>query len=259
MGKRRNRRSKGSSAHKESPKDTQSKEKSPEQAKLLKNGKQDSAVLLDSGKDTTEPTKPVIRHNNMSDKDQKDQSGKTFTVALIAFIVGFVLAFLIFGTGEKDTTPADTSSDTDTEMEEVMDGDTSMMEENDGTIPADGTGGEVKDLPKTLRSNISAENQVFGETVTSSVETDQVSWVVVYEDTNGVPGNILGAKLVDIGRYTVEVKLLRGTLPDRLYYVKLQADDGDHKFDLSKDLPLVNNVTGQEIMTAFRTHDGTPN
>ena len=257
MGKRRNRGKNRASSQNQEHKAPSSVEQSEvKQQKLLASGGNASEQINQESKND----KPHFPSQTMTmeNKEQKDQSGKMFTTALIAFIIGFVLAFLIFGTGEKQETPAENGSEMTKEMEEHEGGEMMEKEEKTSGLPSEGTGGEVTELPKTLKADISAENQLFGETVDTNVETDRVSWVVVYEDTNGVPGNILGAKIVDIGRFSVQVKLLRGTLPDRLYYVKLQADDGDHKFDFTKDLPMTNQITGQEIMTAFRTHDGSP-
>lgn len=193
---------------------------------------------------------------------KKEDSGKTFTVAVIAFIIGFVVAFLIFGDNNAPQDPGATDGE-ETEIskegEEVMDKDgesTGTSKETD--LPATGTDGVVQELPKTNNANVSALNQTFGSSVTAQASTDKTSWVVVYEDSEGAPGKILGAKLIDAGRWEVEVKLLRPTEAEKTYYVKLQEDNGDRQFDYTKDLVFVNPLNGKEVSGAFQTTTGTP-
>ena len=256
MGKR-NKRRKGKSSNNTHSSADVSKQK---ETHSRQDGELSRALLDEPEK------KPLLQDSQLPDTMDtnvpQEASGKTFTTALIAFIVGFVLAFLIFGTGDKDDRK-EMSEDGD-KMEEVMDdanGD-SMMEEDDKmeepTVPAEGTGGSEAVLPKTNRADISADNQAFGDSVNVVATSDRTAWVTVYEDVNGVAGSILGAKRVDEGRWQVTVKLLRATEADKLYYVKLLADDGDGKFDFSNDLPIVNELTGKEVMSQFRTTTGTP-
>jgi hypothetical protein len=72
-----------------------------------------------------------------------------------------------------------------------------------------------------------------------SVDMPADGWVVVHEDRNGTPGNILGAQRFDAGSYAGgQIELLRTTLIGGQYYVMLHADDGDKLFDHKLDLPL---------------------
>lgn len=88
--------------------------------------------------------------------------------------------------------------------------------------------------------------------VVSRANTTISSWVVIYEDNAGQPGNALGA-----GRFSSEkragvVELLRGTLPQSTYYAVLHRDDGDRIFSLERDFPL-RDEEGNPIMTKFMT------
>jgi hypothetical protein len=72
-----------------------------------------------------------------------------------------------------------------------------------------------------------------------SVDMPVNGWVVVHEDRNGAPGNILGAQRFDAGSYAGgQVELLRTTLIGGQYYVMLHVDDGDKLFDHKLDMPL---------------------
>ncbi len=61
------------------------------------------------------------------------------------------------------------------------------------------------------------------------------TWVVVYEDNNGKPGNALGAALFFPERQTGTVELLRATTAGKSYLVAKQVDNGDRKFSLKDD------------------------
>jgi hypothetical protein len=61
------------------------------------------------------------------------------------------------------------------------------------------------------------------------------TWVVVYEDSNGKPGNALGAALFFPEHQTGAVELLRATSPGKNYLVVRQMDNGDRKFSLKDD------------------------
>lgn len=61
------------------------------------------------------------------------------------------------------------------------------------------------------------------------------TWVVVYENKEGTPGNALGAALFFPERQAGTVELLRATVPGRSYLVVKQVDNGDRKFSLKDD------------------------
>lgn len=67
----------------------------------------------------------------------------------------------------------------------------------------------------------------------SSLTLSEPAWVAI-RDSNG---KTLGAALFDAGTHTdVSVPLLRGTEVRQSYQALLYADDGDHQFDLHKDV-----------------------
>lgn len=76
-------------------------------------------------------------------------------------------------------------------------------------------------------------------------------WVVIHEDRDGKPGNILGAQRFGSGaNQSGSVDLLRSTEEGRVYYAMLHSDDGDRAFDHAKDLPLTD-PQGNVILMRF--------
>jgi len=61
------------------------------------------------------------------------------------------------------------------------------------------------------------------------------TWVVIYENSNGKPGNALGAALFFPGTTSGTVELLRATVAGKTYLAAEQVDNGDRKFSLKDD------------------------
>lgn len=78
------------------------------------------------------------------------------------------------------------------------------------------------------------------------------TWVAIYEDVGGQPGNVLGAGRFTSDKMSGTVHLLRGTLPGNRYYGVLHRDDGDRLFSLERDFP-VRDENGDPIMVTFVT------
>ena len=98
--------------------------------------------------------------------------------------------------------------------------------------------------------------QVAGFAVgVTNVQLSEPTWVVVYEDHAGVPGNALGAELFlpQAGSpQSGTVELLRGTLPGQTYLAGEALDDGDKIFSLQSDKPL-RDAKGNPILVQFST------
>lgn len=86
----------------------------------------------------------------------------------------------------------------------------------------------------------------------SNVSVSSPTWVVVYENHNGEPGNALGAALFTPERTSGAVELLRGTLPGQTYFAGEARDDGDHMFSLQND-PAVRDENGNPLWLQFQT------
>lgn len=97
---------------------------------------------------------------------------------------------------------------------------------------------------------ISVADQSAGGTVRIEMaKLANSGWVVIHEDRNGKPGNILGARRVNAGTMKdFSIELLRPTVKG-VYYAMLHADDGDRTFDHQKDSLLERN--GAPVMMRF--------
>ncbi len=85
----------------------------------------------------------------------------------------------------------------------------------------------------------------------SSVQFAKPGFVVIHEDKDGIPGDIIGSIYFDKGTNTGKVMLSKNTVDGKMYYAMLHSDDGDKTFNASKDLPLKDSK-GNIIMKTFR-------
>lgn len=78
--------------------------------------------------------------------------------------------------------------------------------------------------------------QIAGNSVVIAKATVSVpTWIVIYENNNGAPGNALGAGLFFPENQGGTVELLRGTSAGKSYLATEQIDNGDRKFSLKDD------------------------
>lgn len=115
------------------------------------------------------------------------------------------------------------------------------------------TAGDTEETAFTESSNsVTAPNQPAGyRAILGAVTIAKDGWVVIHEDADGVPGNVLGAQRFSAGTYENSVvELLRNTTEGNIYYAMIHTDDGDKMFDFGKDTPAQNNQ-GAPIMTIF--------
>jgi hypothetical protein len=76
-------------------------------------------------------------------------------------------------------------------------------------------------------------------------------WVAIHEDNAGTPGAIIGSAYFDKGINPGKITLAKKTVEGKLYYAMLHSDDGDKKFDATKDMPL-KDASENIIMKPFR-------
>jgi hypothetical protein len=84
----------------------------------------------------------------------------------------------------------------------------------------------------------------------SKIMVKQPTWLVVYENNNGTPGNAIGAGLFFADSTSGTIELLRATLPGQSYLVGQSLDDGDKIFSLATDKP-VRDEKGNPLFTEF--------
>lgn len=99
-------------------------------------------------------------------------------------------------------------------------------------------------------SSVEASDQAAGKFVAVSVVIAENAWVAIHEDRGGQPGNVLGAQFFTAGENSGNVDLLRETAKGNVYYAMLHHDDGDHKFDMAKDV-VMKDASGMPIMARF--------
>jgi hypothetical protein len=121
--------------------------------------------------------------------------------------------------------------------------------DNSATLSTQGTSVGSSDQMQMNSSLLVDSPQKAGDSVAiASASVDQPTWVVVYEETNGKPGNALGALLLDSSAENAAVELLRDTTPGQQYLVGESLDNGSHVFSL-KDSQVSEN--GQTLWVAF--------
>jgi len=93
------------------------------------------------------------------------------------------------------------------------------------------------------------ESAGFAVAVTK-ISVSQPTWLVVYEDNNGTPGNAIGAGLFFPESTSGTIELLRATLPGKSYFVGQSLDDGDKIFSTQNDKPI-RDSKGNPLFTEF--------
>lgn len=88
--------------------------------------------------------------------------------------------------------------------------------------------------------------------IINSVSVSKPTWVVVYDNNAGKPGNVLGAQLFFASTNGI-VTLLRPTMAGKTYFIGRAVDNGDRKFQKASDTPLADE-NGNPILVTFTTN-----
>lgn len=162
--------------------------------------------------------------NNNKPASSNDKSAAKYAgMAVVGIIAGVLIAWgwVSFQNGPDATSGANATSTSGS----------TTGGNNSGTIGGTGTVGMGSNPALTIMSPQPAGTSVA---VTKAI-VSAPTWIVVYENNNGGPGNALGAALFFPERQTGTVELLRGTLPGKTYLAVKQLDNGDRKFSLRDD------------------------
>lgn len=93
-------------------------------------------------------------------------------------------------------------------------------------------------IPVNTRVGLSVPDQKAGNAVeVDKIETTASIWVAIYDERDGKPGWILGARRFRPGDVGGAIELLRPTQAGATYYAALLNDDGDESFNRLTDLP----------------------
>lgn len=84
----------------------------------------------------------------------------------------------------------------------------------------------------------------------SSATVSKGAWLEIHKDNAGQPGAYIGSAWVNAGTSPVKVTVTSPIVDGGTYYAMLHSDDGDQKFDASKDLPM-KDANGNIIMRVF--------
>jgi hypothetical protein len=86
----------------------------------------------------------------------------------------------------------------------------------------------------------------------SSVQLAAPGWVVIQADDAGKPGKVIGSTYFEAGINPGKVTLTQAMVDGGTYYAVMYSDNGDKKFDATKDAPL-KDARGSVIMRVFRS------
>jgi hypothetical protein len=93
-------------------------------------------------------------------------------------------------------------------------------------------------IPANMRVGLSVADQPASAVVNVlGLSLSEMHWIGIYDDREGHPGFIMGAKRVHPGDTLATVELLRPTASGGKYYAVILTDDGDDTFNRLQDLP----------------------
>lgn len=185
--------------------------------------------------------------------EQNTDIKKIIAVAVIFFVIGFGVSWLIFGRGSGTAQRGEEIAE-----EKEMEGAGEAKERENMT--SEEKKSEQAALFSTVGggSGIAADDQDAGVRARiAKVVLTGKAWIAIYEDKGGAPGKILGAQRFPAGERSGAVDLLRATAPGSVYYAVIHQDDGDAIFDSVKDAPA-RDAAGNYIMARFSTHSAAP-
>ncbi len=115
----------------------------------------------------------------------------------------------------------------------------------------DQTADQTTDINNPSLNRIVMVDQYPGNVVyLSSVQFAAPGWIAIHKDNKGTPGDIIGSAYFDKGISPGKITLTQPTVEGGTYYAMMHTDDGDKKFDASKDAPL-KDANGNVIMKVF--------
>ncbi len=140
---------------------------------------------------------------------------------------GVILGVLVaWGAGAWRSKPANTGTTTTVNTTDTK---APVLDTSGATIVAEGSDPSLLVMsPQAAGLSVAIDKAIVSEP----------TWVVVYEDNAGSPGNALGAALFFPDHQQGTVQLLRSTVAGKSYLVVKQVDNGDHRFSL-KDDPIL--------------------
>ena len=216
-----------------------------------------------SGPNKGNTTANTSRPGN-TQKNSNDSAAADSTARVIGIIIGIVVIFALAAWGivalhNRSNTGANTaqnatSTTSGSDTNATSNTDNSQTSGNTGTNTG-ASNTQTASQPTTAggASFTVPSPQAAGATVNvDNLNLSAPTWVIVYDDDNGKPGNILGATLLFPTDKSGLVYLLRATIPGTTYLASAAVDNGDKAFNL-KDESVVTDSSGQQMWITFQT------
>ncbi len=172
--------------------------------------------------------------------EEKNWKNNQIIVFIVGLLIGFGLGFFIF----SDKSPSDSFFDKPAETDQLADSEPISPPEDE-----------------SLSSVVVADQLAGNIVILNHAVLLTPSWIVIYDDFNGEPKNILGARYFDSGEYdNLNIESPVDTTSGNKYHVLIHQDDGKieesefgrHPFDYTKDLAITDSA-GQKISQSFNT------
>jgi hypothetical protein len=146
-----------------------------------------------------------------------------WVVTIVVIVALVIIGIVVFGGGKNAEPVTETNNDQKVEQENIT---------SDKVVVVDQFPGNV--------------------VYVSSVSLSKPGFVVIKKDAQGVPGEVIGTQYFEAGINPGKVTLSQPTVNGKTYYAVLYSDNGDKKFDMTKDME-VKDARQNTVMRPFRT------
>lgn len=187
--------------------------------------------------------------DNKNNNGARSGGGKTFGIFAAGIIVGLIVGWGWFSLRTDDkiadnSGAATTTTNTNTGS---TSGNTAV------TAPATtNTQGASTGTSSSGSLTLTSPQDAGFAVMVSDIAVGVPTWVVVYDNVGGKPGNVLGARMFFPGDKSGTVTLLRATNAGQTYFAGEYVDNGDHSFSKQSDT-LVTSITGSPLQAQFTT------
>lgn len=226
-----------------------------------------------AGLSWSQPTPANVQNKNTSTGGNTSNTKPVSTAAaqaadstgrVIGIIVGIIVVFALAAWGivalhkrsvSSDVSTASSTSETTTDntSPETAPTDANATPTTEATAPTPAHEAvPVKTAAAGSATLDVASSQAAGDQVAfTNLSVSVPTWIVVYEETNGEPGRILGAQLYFKGDTAGTVQLLRPTVSGQNYYVAAALDNGNKTF-AKADEKFVLDSSGKQMWIKFQ-------
>ena len=170
---------------------------------------------------------------------EKQESQKTVVAFITGLLIGGLLVWIFSSSPDEKVQPEEKKAET--EQVEKKDAQTSSNSTNENSADGEEVKTEVSKM-EIGDGNIAVAEQEAGAVVALGTLTfpTKSGWIVVRDDVNGTPGNVLGAARfnADEGLSPTEIDLIRNIESGKSYQVMFYTQEGTTNFTLGEDKPI---------------------